>query len=346
MAISYPASIDALSNPASGDPQNSPAHSTQHINANDILEALMAKVGANSSAVTSSIDYLMKALPEGTMINGKIVVSVASNDLTVAIKGMDGNDPSSTNSVYVKIGGIVHVITSALSFTSVDGTNYCLLGSTELAAKENDIFVYLVAMSSSSTTLVASRYPLFTLGTQFAWGLTSWNGVVGYSSGTDLTQAVPVVNIGRFAATLSAGAGYTWTVPTFTSTNLIQRPIFETRPFDYQPVYSGSASMTFTSVATTYAKCQLIGNIQKIDLRFLGSTGGTASYAIIATTPFPCSSVYQGGALCARTNGADITGHWVVEDTTHFGVRRYDGANWASAANTGISQGSVLISVL
>jgi hypothetical protein len=36
-------------------------------------------------------------------------------------------------------------------------------------------------------------------------------------------------NIGRFGATLSAGAGYTWTVPTFTAKNLIQRPIYETR---------------------------------------------------------------------------------------------------------------------
>ena len=33
----------------------------------------------------------------------------------------------------------------------------------------------------------------------------------------------------EFGATLSAGAGYTWSVPTFTVNNLIQRPIYETK---------------------------------------------------------------------------------------------------------------------
>ena len=42
-------------------------------------------------------------------------------------------------------------------------------------------------------------------------------------------------NIGRFAATLSAGAGYTWSVPTYTASNLIQRPIFETSRLDWVP---------------------------------------------------------------------------------------------------------------
>jgi hypothetical protein len=39
--------------------------------------------------------------PEGFLINGKIAVSVAANDLTVAIKGLDGNDPSASNPVYI-----------------------------------------------------------------------------------------------------------------------------------------------------------------------------------------------------------------------------------------------------
>ena len=57
MAINYPTSIDTLLNPATTDPVTSPSHSLEHANANDAIEALEAKVGVNSSAVTGSIDY-------------------------------------------------------------------------------------------------------------------------------------------------------------------------------------------------------------------------------------------------------------------------------------------------
>lgn len=60
MATSFPTSLDALTNPASGDTLNAPSHSTQHANSNDAIEALQAKVGVNSSAVTTSLDYKMR----------------------------------------------------------------------------------------------------------------------------------------------------------------------------------------------------------------------------------------------------------------------------------------------
>jgi len=57
MATNFPTSLDALTNPASGDALNNPSHSAQHANANDAIEALQAKVGVDSSAVTTSLDY-------------------------------------------------------------------------------------------------------------------------------------------------------------------------------------------------------------------------------------------------------------------------------------------------
>ena len=57
MAISYPSSLDDFTNPASGDKLNSPSHSQQHKNINDAVEALEAKVGVDSSADATSIDY-------------------------------------------------------------------------------------------------------------------------------------------------------------------------------------------------------------------------------------------------------------------------------------------------
>jgi len=57
MATNFPASLDSLTNPTSSDSLNSPSHSAQHANSNDAIEALQAKVGVDSSAVTSSLDY-------------------------------------------------------------------------------------------------------------------------------------------------------------------------------------------------------------------------------------------------------------------------------------------------
>jgi len=57
MATNFPASLDTLTNPTSSDSLSSPSHSAQHANVNDAIEALQAKVGADSSAVTTSLDY-------------------------------------------------------------------------------------------------------------------------------------------------------------------------------------------------------------------------------------------------------------------------------------------------
>ena len=59
MATNFPTSLDALSNPTSTDGLNNPSHSDQHTNANDAIEALEAKVGVNSSAVSTSLDFLV-----------------------------------------------------------------------------------------------------------------------------------------------------------------------------------------------------------------------------------------------------------------------------------------------
>ena len=57
MATNFPTSLDALTNPTGTDTLASPDHAGQHADANDAIEALQAKVGVNSSAVTTSLDY-------------------------------------------------------------------------------------------------------------------------------------------------------------------------------------------------------------------------------------------------------------------------------------------------
>ena len=62
MSTNFPTSLDALTNPSGTDSMSSPSHSGQHTDANDAIEALQAKVGADSSAVATSHDYKIDAL--------------------------------------------------------------------------------------------------------------------------------------------------------------------------------------------------------------------------------------------------------------------------------------------
>jgi len=223
--------------------------------------------------------------PRGFLINGKLAVTDAAG-ITVAIKTLAGNDPSPTDPVYCRIGDTVRSITSALSRALADGTNWMNLGSAELATKEADLFASLVYDSNSSSVgLTWSRIPYANLISDFSATTTNEKYCAGYS---DFTTTDEVENIGRFAATLSAGAGYTWTVPTFTASNLIQRPVYETRWLTWLPVYTGNGTLTFTATSSNKTKYKITGNSCFVQHSVIGTTGGTTNTDIYIKLPFTC----------------------------------------------------------
>ncbi len=60
MPTGFPASLDSFTNPNATDTLSAVPHAEQHTNANTAIESLQAKVGINGSAVTSSLDFLIK----------------------------------------------------------------------------------------------------------------------------------------------------------------------------------------------------------------------------------------------------------------------------------------------
>jgi len=220
--------------------------------------------------------------PQGFLLNGKISPTVASNNLTVAIKTLAGTDPSPSDPVWVRIGDTVRTITAALSVTKAAGTNWCNAGSAELATKEIDYFVYLGYNATDGVVLGFSRIVANSYG-EFSATTTNEKycaiSTITNAASTDYYEVV-----GRFAATLSAGAGYTWTVPTYTAINLIQRPIYETRLLDWVPTTSASTG-TYTTTSLSYAKYRIVGSRVKIDLSITGTTSSTPQ-AIKSSYPF------------------------------------------------------------
>jgi len=79
MSTSYPTSIDTLTNPAGTDPVTSPDHAAQHANANDAIEAIEAKVGVDSSAVTTSHDYKLGEITGSDKALGKSATQTLTN---------------------------------------------------------------------------------------------------------------------------------------------------------------------------------------------------------------------------------------------------------------------------
>lgn len=209
---------------------------------------MQSQVASTASPIITTTSYA----PQGFLINGKIVPSVASNNLTVAIKGMDGNDPSATNPVYCRIGDTVRTITSALSVTKNAGTNWFNAGSAELATNEVDYFVYLGYNATDGVVIGFARIPYAQRYNDFSTTTTNDH----YCAISTITTAAATdyyENIGRFAATLSAAASYNWSVPTFTGTNLIQHPITYSRALVLTPVWTGfSANPTTGASAYRY----------------------------------------------------------------------------------------------
>lgn len=239
-----------------------------------ILDITASETKKISITVLKSI--LLRA-PEGTMYNGKIVPSVASNNLTVALKTMAGNNPSASDPVNVMIGGVNRTITSALSVTLNAATNWMNLGSAELATKETDFPTFLSYNATDGVVIGFSRY----FGNMFSdFSATTTNEKYLAYSGSHAASSDPFVNIGRFAATLSAGAGYTWSVPTFTALNLVQKPTCRTRPMNIAAVlYGSSGSAGSYAQSVENIDYEIIENVCYFRASFrvtnVGSWGGT-----------------------------------------------------------------------
>lgn len=252
------ASIVAVAGTPSGSPAV-PATPASHYKLAEV--AVGAGVTTITNANITDKRRSVFVMPTGArnqgLINGKIVPSVASNNLTVAIKTLADTDPSATNPVGIWIGNTLRWITSSLSVTANAGTNWFNAGSSELATKEIDYFAYIGYNATDGVVLGFSRIPYARLYSDFNTTTTN-ERYARISTITNAASGDNYVNIGRFAATLSAGAGYTWSVPSFTNANLIQEPVYETRWLEWLPTYSTDGAGTYTSVTTAQSKYRLM----------------------------------------------------------------------------------------
>lgn len=167
MAINFPTSLDTLSNPTSTDLlENATAaldHDVQHSNANDILEALEAKVGVNNSAVTTSHDYKLSAVTGSAkaLTSGTSTQSVT--DLTLTTPQINFGSDANGDLIYRNGSGV----TARLPIGSTD----------QILAVQSGLPAWIANPSASAATTSAA-------------GIVELATTAETETGTDATRAV------------------------------------------------------------------------------------------------------------------------------------------------------------
>lgn len=172
------------------------------------------------------------------------VITVAGSDLTVALKHIDGTNPSTSVPVRVRVGPTERVLTSALSVTANDGTNWCNAGDAAFATKDVGYFIYLGFNITDGVTIGFSRIPGANKYGDFSATTTNER----FCKINDITSAGAAdvySNQGYFEAKLSAAAGYDWSLTA--GFPIFYTPTHSTRWLDYSPTptgYSGTPTVT------------------------------------------------------------------------------------------------------
>lgn len=279
------ASIVAVAGTPSGSPAV-PATPASHYKLAEVAVGISVTTitNANITDKRRSVFVAPTGARNQGLINGKIVPTVASNNLTVAIKTLTDTDPTATNPVGIWIGNNLRWITGALSITRNAGTNWFNSGSAELATREIDYFVYMGFNATDGVTLGFSRIPYARLYSDFNTTTTNEKHCA-ISTITNAASGDNYVNVGRFAATLSASASFNWSVPTFTNANLIQEPIYETRWLSYASTLTWTASVAPTGGTNLNYRYQIRNNNCYVKLQGYSMTAGTAVTGLVATMP-------------------------------------------------------------
>lgn len=270
----------------------------------------------------------------------KITPSVSSNDLVLALKHEDGNNPSTDRPLYFKIGNSLRACTAALSVTKADGTNWANLGSAELGTKEQDLFAYAVWNTALGTAAVDIFWSRISHGNLYSdFSATTTNEKYAAINATAPNSTDECVLIGRFAATLSlSGTSHLWTVPTYTNINLKSHPSYDTEWRSWTPTYTalGTGTPTYGTVTTALSKYKVEKNKMYFEIRATGTTGGTTVTTILATLPFQSKATADSGVSIAIGFGsvAGVVGGTGISAGTpdKISMFRYDLADMGIAA--------------
>lgn len=123
MTTNFPTSLDSFTNPISSNTLDSPDHAVQHANINDAVAALEAKVGADSSAVTSSLDYKVANMKLVTVSSQNASYTLVLGDAAKMVEMSNGSANNLTvppnSSVAFPVGTVIDVLQVGAGQTTI-----------------------------------------------------------------------------------------------------------------------------------------------------------------------------------------------------------------------------------
>ena len=183
----------------------------------------LGDAAADADAVSRSFGdarYLLKAqLAAGMPVNASITASVGSSELTVALKGADGNDPSASNPVVLPFRSATAGTGTITARTVTAATSIVINSTATLGAANSTAFsIWVVAFDDAGTIRLGvinclsgtSIYPLQTFGiaSSTAEDNSSDNAHVFYT-GTGVTSK-PYIVLGRLIWNSGLVTAGTW----------------------------------------------------------------------------------------------------------------------------------------
>jgi hypothetical protein len=128
MPTNFPTSVDVLANPTPTDSLNAPAHSTQHANANDAIEAIEGYLLNGGQGLT-----LVKKQTIGTAVSSVIVTAAFSSTYENYKIVVSGGASSTNNFFNLRLGSAVTGYRHQLAAGTFSATA-TLIGSTTASA--------------------------------------------------------------------------------------------------------------------------------------------------------------------------------------------------------------------
>lgn len=211
MAITFPTTLDTLTNPTGTDKVNNASsalkHATQHANANDAIEALEAKVGADNSAVTTSHDYKLGEITSTDKAVGKSATQTLTNKTLTAptiatiTNGGTVTIPSGTDTLVSKNS------TDILTNKTIDGDTNTV----------QDLNASTVFKSATAVAITNGGTGQTTKTEAFdALAPTTTKGDIIVSNGTDNIRIAVGTNDQVLTADSAQASGVKWATPSGT----------------------------------------------------------------------------------------------------------------------------------